>query len=1126
MKRLVCRYALFCLLLLAPRFIRAEIFRDDELPANREERMAWWREARFGMFAHWGLYAAAEGQWKGVSFPDMRPGIEWLMCKGRPGGIDRNEYLQALGPRMTLKHFEPDAWAALAAEAGMKYFVVTAKHHDGFGMVDFPGTEYDIAGSTLYGRDPMPALAAAMREHGLRFGFYFSQSQDWSRPGGRPNWFKGLEGDWDVYVEQHAVPQLQHLLGGTYGDVDLLWFDSGGVTKSQEGAQKIWAELAAQPDILVNNRLKFGQRGDFDTPEQWVPPTVQTNRPWETCMTMNGSWGYNPADPQWKSATMLIRNLCLVVSRGGNYLLNVGPRADGSLEPEVPERLREIGAWMRVHGEAIYGTRANPLGHVRWGTVTWKPNPGGARVYCHVFDWPASGRIRVPLAGNVTAARWLGPEPGHPEWTRDEDSLVIALNREGPIHPAASVLALDLQDKLPQPLPLVARPSDDGVVRALAVEARCEGGVHVHYREPRLDGWHGDHREGRAARWRVRTHAAEQAYRVVARYGLNTDQDTAGMHFVVRAGDQQVKVPVVVTGVEPDHHNRENNQLVVADHAAEGVLLLPAGIHELEVSAAGAPGTFERPAGRTNKTLCYSGFAMLEELRLEPVARPNIIFFIADDMRPHHFNCLPEGRGRNLTPNLDRLAREGTLLTGQHVVSPICTPSRFACLTGRYPSRSRNPWFEERTAAEGQTVVEFNTYILASDPTLPKYLQKAGYVTGMAGKNHAIAVDGLEAFPDFDASAREPGNAARLKRNHERVCEAVRSAGFDEAGSVYHNNPDFLGLGEVAVQNMDWITQAGVAFIERHRDQPFFLYFATTVPHGPTNAARSWNADPLLTAEGYLEAPLDVQPPRHTIPERLQAAGLPVTDDTANMLWLDDALGALLGAIEETGVLGRTVIFFFNDHGQQAKGTLYQGGVHDPSIVWRKGGFPCGPTLSAPLSNVDFAPTILHLAGAEVGGDAFDGMDFLPYLEGAPYPEERALYFELGYARAVRKGNWKYLAVRYPEAIATMSPAKRADVLETWNAERRRKHMPIVTTDPTRPFSHLTPIPGGGHAEVESTGTYPGYYDADQLYDLYRDPDEQNNLAGDPAYAEQLTALQEALRARLEDLPGTFELNR
>lgn len=505
------------------------------------------------------------------------------------------------------------------------------------------------------------------------------------------------------------------------------------------------------------------------------------------------------------------------------------------------------------------------------------------------------------------------------------------------------------------------------------------------------------------------------------------------------------------------------------------------------------------------------------------LAQPNIIFFIADDMLPRHFNCLPEGKGKNLTPNIDRLAREGIVMLQQHCASPVCTPSRYNVLTGNYASRATNPWFEQTTAKNGgQTVVEFNSHILSTDITLPKLLQEAGYETGMAGKNHVVEVAGLKKFPNFDASAKDPENVSKLKANHDHVCQAIREIGFDYADHVYDNNPDFLGLHDVAVQNMDWITEAGVTFLNRPRQQPFFLYLATTVPHAPAQGNRSWNADPLITAVGYLDKAPNVQPPRSTIPERVKAAGLPVNDDTCNILWLDDALGALIQTLEKTGQLDNTVIFFYSDHGQESKGTLYQGGVHDPSIIWRKGGFPAGATSDALVHVVDFAPTILNMAGADVSDVPFDGKTFLPVLNGAEPDAGRVMYFELGYARAIRKGNFKYLALRYPEKLETMTLEERKAVLDDWNAERKRKHLRIVTEDPTQPFSHLTAIPGGGDAERASTGSYPAYYDRDQLYDLSSDPNEQKNLAANPEYADKLAEMKAELEKMVESLPGTF----
>ncbi|NDV62887.1 hypothetical protein G0Q06_10530 [Puniceicoccales bacterium CK1056] len=602
--------------LLASALAEKILFRANETAEERDARMAWWREAKFGMFVHWGIYAAAEGEWKGATFPDMRPGFEWLMCKGEPGGIDKDEYVEALAPKMTLERFDPEQWAVLAAEAGMKYFVITAKHHDGFGMVDFPFTALDIADRTPYAADPMVPLSKAMRANGLKFGFYFSQSQDWSRPGARPNWYKGLDGDWNEYVDQFAAPQLRHLLGGTYGNIDLLWFDSGRSTKTREGAMRIWQELTAQPDILVNNRLKLDEYGDFDCPEQWIPPSVQDKKTWETCMTMNGGWGYNPTDTNWKSTDELIRNLCLVVSRGGNYLLNIGPRADGTWEPQVVERLKGIGAWMRTNSEAIYGTRPNPIGPIREGSITWKPTGESSRLYVHIMDWPADGKIYLPLKSPIRAARFLGDSDTRPTWETGQDSTIIHLNRDKPIHPAATVLVLDLNTPSPEAMPLVVRQDQNGGLLMLAVEAQGEGGLHVHNREPCLDGWSGRNQERRLASWTVRVDKGG-TFVVNLKYGFNTDQDIGEMAFVVETQGKDIRMPIQITGVEPDSHNKERNQLVSEKFQSGEVIDLPPGLHTIKLLAEGAPEAFKRPPGRENQILCYTGFPMLKELRLE-----------------------------------------------------------------------------------------------------------------------------------------------------------------------------------------------------------------------------------------------------------------------------------------------------------------------------------------------------------------------------------------------------------------------------------------------------------------------------------------------------------------------------
>jgi arylsulfatase A-like enzyme len=505
-------------------------------------------------------------------------------------------------------------------------------------------------------------------------------------------------------------------------------------------------------------------------------------------------------------------------------------------------------------------------------------------------------------------------------------------------------------------------------------------------------------------------------------------------------------------------------------------------------------------------------------------ATPNIIFFIADDMYPEMFNCLPEGEGKNLTPNLDRLAAEGTILVNQYVVSPVCTPSRFNCLTGKYASRARNRQFLRKTEAEeGQTVIQWNTFITEGDSILPHYLKRLGYVTGMVGKNHVIEANGLYQFPDYYADPREPEIAKKVEDNYLKVKQAILNCGFDYADGIYHNNPNFIGLWDLAVQNLDWTTAAGLEFIDLNHENPFFLYFATTVPHGPNEDNRSWNADPSITARGILEAPPTVMPERHTLPERIRKAGLQGTR-RENILWLDDALGALIDRLETYDLLENTIIFFFNDHGQHAKGTLYQGGVHNPSIVWKSGGFPCGPESSVNVSNVDFVPTILELAGAAEMPECLDGISFLGVLNGSDESARESLYFELGYARGVILGDYKYYAIRYPEYALQWGPEERAEVLENYNNRRDATGMVVVNRDPGKPFSHLEVLPGGGAAEHESYGAKPGYFDPDQLYNLTDDPSEMINLATDPEYRDKLNQMKERLQEFLDSLPGAFDL--
>lgn len=506
---------------------------------------------------------------------------------------------------------------------------------------------------------------------------------------------------------------------------------------------------------------------------------------------------------------------------------------------------------------------------------------------------------------------------------------------------------------------------------------------------------------------------------------------------------------------------------------------------------------------------------------------PNIVFFIADDMYPEMFNCYPEGKGKNLTPNIDRLASEGVVMTNQYCVSPVSTASRYNCLTGRYASRATNPKFTDfMSEMDGQPVIQWNSYITPEDKTIATYLKEMGYTTGFVGKNHVVddpnQID-QNKKPDLYADPKDPKVKEHLMFAYESLQNSIKKVGFDFADGLYHDNPDWLGIKALASQNMDWVAEAGIRFIDKYKDQPLFLYFATTLPHMPNDPEHSWKADGRITPIGILDKAPDVLPARETLPKRLAEAGL-AGKGKENLLWLDDALGALINELEKTGKLDNTLIFFFNDNGQKAKGTLYQGGIQTQCIIWRSKGFKTGKTCDVQATNVDFMPTILELAGRKDTKNICDGVSFASALNGEKASKRESMYFELGYARAVVKGNMKYLALRYPKWAMDYTPAQRKEMLRKYSEFRESFGNEKITDDFMLPYGHLEMFPGGGGAEHEVYGKKPGFFDADQLYDLSTDPNEMKNLAKDPAYKKTLEEMKTELKKYTKSLPGKFNI--
>jgi len=415
-----------------------------ETTEEHNARMAWWREAKFGMFIHWGVYAVPAGFYKGKPVAGIG---EWIM---KNGSIPVAKY-KAYAPQFTAARYNPDAWAALAKRAGMRYLVITSKHHDGFSLFDSAVSDWDAVDASGARRDLIAPLAAATRSHGLKFGLYYSQAQDWVHPGGAKSglkegesWDEANKGSFDHYLDTIAVPQVKEIL--TRFQPDVLWWDTPNWMNPKR-AERFIPHLALVPGIIHNNRLGGGYKGDTETPEQHIPARGFKDRDWEVCMTMNDTWGFKSDDHNWKSVATLIQQLCDIASKGGNFLLNVGPTADGEIPAPSIERLNAIGRWMDVNQESIYGTIASPFHRLPWGRCTRKTTATGTTLYLQVFDWPADASLRVPgLRSKVFSCTLLAG--GSPlEISQDASGTTIRLPQTAP-DPAASVIKLEIAGPL------------------------------------------------------------------------------------------------------------------------------------------------------------------------------------------------------------------------------------------------------------------------------------------------------------------------------------------------------------------------------------------------------------------------------------------------------------------------------------------------------------------------------------------------------------------------------------------------------------------------------------------------------------------------------------------------------
>ncbi len=428
---------------------------DTAAAAAHDARIGWWREARFGMFIHWGLYAVPAGEWQGKPVPGIG---EWIMNRAKIPVKDYEKFAGEFNPTK----FDAEAWAQLAQDAGMKYLTITSKHHDGFAMFGSKVSPYNIVDATPWKRDPMKELAAACAKRGIKFSFYYSQSLDWHEPNGMGNeWDFGPDGkkDFDQYLETKSLPQVREILTN-YGPLGLIWFDVPKNMTSERAARFENLVHELQPKCLVSGRIGQGSHNDYDSTGDNRIPELPRAGDWETPATLNHTWGFKKDDHDWKTSGQLLFNLVDIVSKGGNYLLNVGPTAEGVIPQPSQDSLRGVGRWMKVNGESIYGCGTTAFGD-EYGAFSatvkdkngkpefvakpadWRCTSKPGKLYIHLFKWP-DGKFELPdVKGGVTRAYLLADRGSALTVTREGGKVTISSLPANPPDKIDSVVCLE-----------------------------------------------------------------------------------------------------------------------------------------------------------------------------------------------------------------------------------------------------------------------------------------------------------------------------------------------------------------------------------------------------------------------------------------------------------------------------------------------------------------------------------------------------------------------------------------------------------------------------------------------------------------------------------------------------------
>jgi len=546
---------------------------------NRTALPEWFTDGKFGMFIHWGPYSVLGGEWKGKRI-EQGDIAEWIMQRFE---IPVEEY-RKIAATFNPVEFDAEEWVSLAKNAGMKYIIITSKHHDGFAMYDSEVSDYNIVDHTPFGRDPLKELAEACAEAGLRFCVYYSHREDWEHPYAYGNtWdFNSSQTNLDEmdhpelfrkYLDEKAVPQLRELLTN-YGPLGIVWFDRGMYTQEQG---KEFADIvhSLQPDCLVNGRVGHYDKellGDYQSMTDNGMPLGGSEEYWETPQTLNDTWGYSKHDTNWKQPDEIIRRMAAIVSKGGNYLLNVGPTGDGVIPQPSVEILRRVGAWMDVYGESIHGTSPSPFPYeLPWGYCTRKDN----LLYLHVFDWPEDDVLELKgLHNEVRKAYMLADKGESLEIKKSGENKLDLFLPVQPTDDISSVVALEIRGE-PEVDPLIiSQDESEPMVLDYLTAATYGGAVKRFNRKGEEERFHISKMQGPDDKieWHVNV-KTPGLYDVLLTYAAIPGWEDGT--YIIESEDEQVKGMVISTDGWYEYKTEKAGRLTIPEPGLTTVRLYP-----------------------------------------------------------------------------------------------------------------------------------------------------------------------------------------------------------------------------------------------------------------------------------------------------------------------------------------------------------------------------------------------------------------------------------------------------------------------------------------------------------------------------------------------------------------------